>query len=168
MAYWFCCVCISLLYENSLSCINSLMIGTYQCSVLCWFCRLLNTSTAMFYENDSSCPCKCKINKSCFYFFFIFIAMTSCNNYQNLDGINPAYWPKGSGNLSRIFQTQQEGITFLCPAPRRPCVQRINCLYAWWRLAFFISSSSSKTKMSRLYSLAKARTPSSKMSVWNC
>lgn len=87
-----------------------------------------------------------------------------CPFHPILPAANPVYWPKGSGYLSLILHTEQEGITLLSPAPSLPWVHRIYCLYAWCRLALFQSASSSNTKMSRRYNLLSARTASSRIS----
>lgn len=53
-----------------------------------------------------------------------------------LEGTKPLYCPKGSGNVSRIAQTAQLGITRLSPSPSFPCSSRIYWRYPWCLLAF--------------------------------
>lgn len=79
----------------------------------------------------------------------------------SLFGINPVYWPWGSGYFSLIHQTQQLGMTTLWPPPNAPYCQTTYCLYAAYRdsrLSVPGSAESSKARISLRVSLTNLKT----------
>lgn len=101
-----------------------------------------NEKVKFYYDNFwAQLTCTCKrtsnwpaiskvINKSVIRLctFIYRKRVVTKTNHPNLPGTNPLYCPKGSGYLSLIFHTQQEGITLLSPAPSRPWDHKMYCL----------------------------------------